>query len=95
MAKTITDDITKEIKKSLDEKEVVIGTESALKNLKLGNLAKIYVSSNCPADVKDELNHLASIAGTEIVSLDLNDEELGVICKKPFSISVLSVIKNG
>lgn len=91
--KTGSDELTKEIKKALKEENVIIGTEITLKNLKQGKIARIYLSSNCQSATKDEISHLAEINKTKIIELGINDEELGVICKKPFSISVLSVSK--
>ena len=58
---------------------------------KMNELKKVYVSSNCPEDVLSDLEHYAKIHGVELVKLKENNEELGIICKKPFPISVLSL----
>ena len=82
-----------EIKKIIKAGNVVLGTQRAVKSLRLGKVEKIMVSSNCPARVEKDINYYAGLTGTEFHKLDFPNDELGVICKKPFSISVLAVVK--
>ena len=82
-----------EIKKMLKADNVLIGTERTIKNLKLGRVQKVLVSSNCPAGVEKDINYYAGLSGAEIHKLDYPNDELSVICKKPFSISVLAFLK--
>lgn len=93
MAKKKVADIIKEIKKLIESKKVRIGTEIAIKNMKLGKVERVYLSSNCPAEVKKTIEYYGKLGNVEIVTLEYPNDELGVICKKPFSISVLSVLK--
>lgn len=82
-----------EIKKMLKSSNVVIGTERAIKSLKLGKVQKVLVSSNCSASVEKDINYYAGLSGAEFHKLDYPNDELSVICKKPFSISVLALLK--
>lgn len=82
-----------EIKKMLKAGNVVIGTERTIKNLKLGRIQKVLVSSNCPAGAENDINYYAELSGAELHKLDYPNDELSVICKKPFSISVLAFLK--
>ena len=82
-----------EIKKIIKAGNVVLGTQRAVKSLRLGKVEKIMVSSNCPARVEKDINYYAGLTGTEFHKLDFPNDELGIICKKPFSISVLAVVK--
>ncbi|MBI2135370.1 ribosomal L7Ae/L30e/S12e/Gadd45 family protein [Candidatus Woesearchaeota archaeon] len=90
MAKAIT---STEIKKLLKAKSLVIGTEKTLKSLKLGKIEKVILSSNCPDKVAENMGYYAGLSNVETVKVPYPNEELGVICKKPFSISVLSILK--
>lgn len=90
MAKKIS---SAEIKKMLKAGNVIIGTERAIKNIKLGRVQKVLVSSNCPEGVEKDINYYASLSGAEIQKLEYPNDELSVICKKPFSISVLAFLK--
>lgn len=82
-----------EIKKMLKDGNMVVGTERTIKNLKLGKVQKVLVSSNCPARVESDIGYYAGLSGAEIHKLDYPNDELSVICKKPFSISVLAFLK--
>ncbi len=76
-----------------EQKNLLIGTEKALTGLRSGEVKKVFVSSNCPDSVKKDIERLGKISNTEIVMLDFPNDELGVVCKKQFSISVVSLPK--
>lgn len=82
-----------EIKKMLKTGNVIIGTKRTVRNLKLGNVHKILVSSNCPISVEKDISHYATLSGAEFHKLTYPNDELGIICKKPFSISILALLK--
>ncbi|MBU1203694.1 MAG: ribosomal L7Ae/L30e/S12e/Gadd45 family protein [Nanoarchaeota archaeon] len=78
-----------ELKEKIKNKEVVIGTDRVLKKLRTGKLSKIYFSSNCPAHTKDDIEHYARLHNIQIKQSKKTNEGLGILCKKPFSVSVL------
>ena len=82
-----------EIKKMLKAGNVLVGTERTIKNLKLGKVQKVLVSLNCPAGVEKDISYYSGLSGAEVHKLDYPNDELSVICKKPFSISVLALLK--
>ena len=90
MAKKIT---SAEIKKIVKSGNILLGTQRTVKGLRLGKVEKVLVSSNCPARVEKDLNYYAGLSGAEMHKLEYPNDELGIICKKPFSISVLAVVK--
>lgn len=82
-----------DVKKLVGDKKLVVGTEATTKNIKNGKVKKVFLSSNCPKNIKEDIMHYAKIFGSEVEVLDVNNEDLGVACKKPFSVSVLSLLK--
>ena len=78
-----------ELKKLLKENKVILGKNQVMRNLKLGRLKQVYLSSNCPNDTKEDIKHYAKINNVKINELSEDNEKLGTLCKKPFSISVL------
>jgi len=82
-----------EIKKIVQTHKVVIGTEESIAQLKRGKVEKILISSNCPATILADIAHYAELSNAEVIQAPFTNEELAVICKKPFSISVLSILK--
>ena len=51
----------KELRDALKEKKVIIGTEKTMKFLKKGEVKQVYVSSNCPKDVKEDVEHYCKV----------------------------------
>ncbi len=82
-----------ELKKLLEEKKLVLGTDRTVKLLKRGGLKKVVVSKNCPEQVLKVLERYTSISGVELQKVGYTNERLGTLCKKPFLISVIGVLK--
>lgn len=81
------------IKDLLETDKLVIGSKIALKGLKEGLVSKIYLAKNAPENMVDDVNHYAELSQAQVVQLGIDNEELGVVCRKPFLISVVSVLK--
>lgn len=81
-----------DLKDAMTKKKLVIGTDLTIKKLKLGKISKVYLSKNCTVEMKNDIERYSKLAKIEMVQLDKSNEELGVICKKPFYISVLGVL---
>jgi ribosomal protein L30E len=81
------------IKKLLGSDKLLLGTNEVLKCMKRAELETVYLSKNAPQSVRDDIAHYANINGTEVVELEQPNDELGHICKKGFSISVIGVLK--
>ena len=81
----------KELKNNLQTGKVIVGKERALKQLKAKKLQKVFIASNCPQKTKVDVEYYAKLAETPVVELDMDNEELGIFCKKNFFISVLGV----
>lgn len=82
-----------ELKKVIGTDKAIIGTDRTMKALKTGKLAKVYEAKNISQKVKQDIEYYSEHSKTKIVETELTNEELGVICKKTFSISLLGVTK--
>ena len=80
-----------ELRNVLKSNRAVIGATLTLKRLKLGEIEKVIVTKNCPQQIKRDLR--AHCADAEFVELPQTNQQLGIICKKPYAISVLSVTR--
>jgi len=80
----------KTLKEAVKAKKVIIGADRTLKNLKLGKLKRVYLASNVKQDIKEDIEHYTKLFEVKLVQLKEDNEELGLICKKQFSVSVLS-----
>jgi ribosomal protein L30E len=79
-----------ELKLAIKEHKLTYGTRETLKKLKNSEVNVVFLASNTPSEVKETVVHYAGLSGAKIVGLDIPDEEVGVICKKRHSVSVLS-----
>jgi len=82
-----------DIRKLLKEEKLIVGTNKVIKDLRLGKLKLVYITSNCPDKIRESIKYYAGMAKTEIVELKMANDSLGTLCKKPFSISILGVMK--
>jgi large subunit ribosomal protein L30e len=74
-----------------DTKKRVIGKTETIKQLRSGKLAEVLVASNF--DDKDTIQKLAKLTETKVQVLSQTNDELGALCKKPFSISIIGLKK--
>lgn len=82
-----------EIKKHLKTKNLVIGTEKTLKALKNNELVKVFLASNAPEQLVKDIEYYASISKIGVEKLGIPNDELGTVCKKPFSIVCIGMKK--
>lgn len=79
------------IKKAIEDKKIIIGTERTLKALKKDSLRTVYITANCPSEVSEDIAYYSKLAQVEAVHLEQPNDELGVLCRKSFSVSVVCV----
>lgn len=82
-----------EIKKVLTSKKLVLGKDEVLKNVRRGLMSKVFVASNCPEMLMTDLQKYSKMSGFELLETKVPNDELGSVCKKPFSIVVLGLLK--
>jgi len=77
-----------EFEKEIKDRKLVFGEKTSLKQAKKGSIEAIYISSDC--------RHVEKIVGevknTEIKQISLTSAQMKEMCKKPFPVSVVSVI---
>ena len=78
-----------EIRKLLGSDKLIIGSDRCMKLLRQGELKKIMLASNCNRTLVEDVKHYSG--DTEVIELDVPNEELGIFCKKPFNINVLGI----
>ena len=79
----------KELKAKLLEGKAVVGKEKVFKGLRDKNLYRVYLASNCPQEIREDIQYYAKLAKIPVVELSMDNEELGLFCKKGFFIAVL------
>ena len=83
-----------EIKKLVKDKRLVLGAARTLRNLQTGRCAKVWFSSNVGDDAKQDVLRYAKLNGVPVEQLPIPNDELGLLCKKQFAVSLLSLAKD-
>jgi len=81
-----------ELKKLIEKEHYIVGGRMTLKLLKKGKISKIFISADCDRNFEDILKNDAENSKIPITFTGKTKEELGVLCKKPFTVSVLSFL---
>ncbi len=84
---------TDQLRKLIEDRKVTIGTAATTKLLKSDGLKRVLLASNASQATKDALHRYQALTGVDTEELTVPNDELGVMCKKPFSISVLGIKK--
>ncbi len=79
--------LAKELKKVINSGKMYFGMKQAKKAIKKGEAKVIIVASNAPNAIDAE--------NVPIIKFDGDGFELGALCGKPFSISVVTVVSEG
>lgn len=75
--------------------KVSIGYKNVLKNLRLGKVKAIVLSSNLPIIRKSELEYLAVLAKIKTIEFNGTNSDLGTACGKLFRISCMGIQEAG
>ncbi|MBT3297594.1 50S ribosomal protein L30 [archaeon] len=79
------------IKQALKENKVLIGNDEVVKTLKLSGLIKVFMARNVAPAIKEDLEHYCKLANVELIQLGQDNEEIGLIVKKGYMVSVLGL----
>jgi large subunit ribosomal protein L30e len=84
-------DLTDIIKTRTKENRVILGYNTVMKSIKNGNPELIVVANNLPDDRRKIIEHNAKIAKIELKEYSNDSVNLGLVCGKPFIVSVLAI----
>jgi large subunit ribosomal protein L30e len=84
-------ELDKLIREKTKEKEVVIGYKNVIKFLKTGKPELVVVADNIPDDKKKMIELNAKISKIQLKEYPKDNVNLGLVCGKPFSVSVLAI----
>lgn len=82
-----------QLRKVLATDKIILGTDRTFKEMRKGGVSTVYVCSNAPKTVRADLAHYSKVGGVDVVELSIPNDELGTVCRKQFSVSMLSVRK--
>ncbi|HDJ04647.1 50S ribosomal protein L30e [Candidatus Bathyarchaeota archaeon] len=87
--------LAKSIGMAVKTGKVLFGAKSALKNAKTGKARLIIVASNCPPEIRQDLEYYCKLSGIPLIVYDGTSLELGAVCGKPFTVSAMTIREPG
>ncbi len=83
---------TSDLKKLLGTEKLVLGTDRTLKAVRQGRVARILLAKNAPSSLRESLDRCQRFSSFELEVSPLTNDELGTLCKKPFSVAVIAIL---
>jgi large subunit ribosomal protein L30e len=88
-------DIERGIRVAVDTGKVILGSNKSLQAIKLGNGELVVMAANAPKTLKDDVETYSKLSEIPVHTFDGSSVDLGSICGKPFTVSVLVVQEPG
>jgi large subunit ribosomal protein L30e len=88
-------DVDKAIAAAVKTGKVSFGTNAAIQSAKTGKAKMFILASNCPKDIKEDVEHYSKLSGIPVISYKGASMDLAQVCKKPFIISALTIRETG
>ena len=85
--------LAEEIGEAIKSNKIILGYRESLKSLKTSSPEKIVVAANAPENLRKEIEHNSKVAETKLEIFEGSSKDLGVVCGKPFPITVLIIKK--
>ncbi|XHH10333.1 MAG: 50S ribosomal protein L30e [Candidatus Bathyarchaeia archaeon] len=87
--------IDKAIASAVKTGKVSFGANAALQNAKTGKAKMIILASNCPKDIKDNIEYYGKISKVPVITYKGTSMDLAEVAGKLFIISALSIRESG
>ena len=88
-------DIERGIRVAVDTGKVILGSNKSIQAIKLGNGELVVMAANAPKNLKEDIEVYSKLSEIPVYVFDGSSVELGSICGKPFTVSVLVVQEPG
>ncbi|MBE6486198.1 MAG: 50S ribosomal protein L30e [Methanosphaera stadtmanae] len=88
-------DIERGIRVAVDTGKVILGSNKSIQAIKLGNGELVVMAANAPKNLKEDVEVYSKLSEMPVYVFDGSSVDLGSICGKPFTVSVLVVQEPG
>ncbi len=88
-------DVDKAISTAVKTGKVSFGSNSAIQSAKTGKAKVIIVASNCPAEIRSDLEYYCKLSNVPLVVYKGSSTDLAAVCGKPFLVSALTIREPG
>ncbi len=84
-----------EIRLAVDSGETAIGVRSVIRSIRSDSAKLVIIASKNKESNRSNVEHLAKVSGIRTYEYNGTPADLGTLCGKPFSVSMLSIISAG
>ncbi len=88
-------DIERGIRVAVDTGKVILGSNKSIQAIKLGNGELVVMAANAPKNLKEDIEVYSKLSDIPVHIFDGSSVDLGSICGKPFTVSVLVIQEPG
>jgi large subunit ribosomal protein L30e len=88
-------DLANDIRLAVDSGKAVFGVKESVDSIMASKAKVVVVASSNKKDRINDILHLAKFSSVRVVVFQGNPMNLGVVCGKPHSVSVLSIMEPG
>ena len=88
-------DVDKAVSTAVKTGKVSFGASSAVQNAQTGKAKLIVLASNCPKDIREDVEYYAKLSNVHVITYKGSSLDLAATCGKPFSVSALSIREPG
>jgi large subunit ribosomal protein L30e len=88
-------DLSNDIRLAVDSGKVVLGLKEVEESIRNNTAKLVVIASINKKEISQDIMHVTGIANIKTAVYDGNSVQLGAVCGKPYSVSVLSVIEPG
>lgn len=84
-------DVNKVIQSVVKSGRAFYGSNQAAKAAKSGRIVALILPSNCPTESRKKVEKYAAQSSVPVINYAGTGRDLGIACRKPFSVSALAV----
>lgn len=88
-------DLSNDIRLAVDSGKVALGVNGVSRSILAKDAKLIVIASKNKSGRIGDMMHLAKLSSIKVHMFEGTSMDLGVVCGKPYSVSVLSVIDSG
>lgn len=88
-------DLANDIRLAVDSGKAVFGVKESIDSIMTSKAKVVVVASSNRRDRINDVLHLAKFSEVKVVVFQGNPMNLGVVCGKPYSVSVVAITEPG
>ena len=83
--------LIEDIQSAVKSKKAILGFNKSLEYIRNNSPSLVVISNNIQEERKNEIEHDIKVSGTKLEIFEGDSKELGIICGKPFPVSILVI----